>query len=489
MSSDGFDRELGAWLEAEAPPLAPDGLHQATITLVRSTRQVPRWIANLRAATSGVWARQTRPFGRTAFSVLVIVGLLLALAFAAISLGNRTPVFANGLIAFSAWDEPPSNDSIADRDIYLVDLGVPARRIIGSETDGLDQVCPAVSPDGRHLAFGQGRLVTPLPRETWRDATLEVVELDAGGDPTPSRSLEVGAFPLPCPVWSPDGQRLAFSVPLTSPINPTRSSTGSAVWIVTLADGQVTVVPDMLAIDLDWSPDGGQLAIASGREAGNGREMQQDSLIHLYSVASGSMRSLPETLGVAQFSWSPHGPKIAFDATGDPRLRVIDVDTGRIETLASGFRAWNGPQPAWSPTADRIAYLRNPDCSECSEVVLVDPRSEQEGAAPEAVLTTPGDLTRPGGMEELSATDRTRFWSAYRISWSPDGAYVLYHAERAVESVFRFALVAVPVDPDKPPVVLVDDVADDMWISAIDSDSYVPIQAWGRRPSEVPNGR
>ena len=115
---------------------------------------------------------------------------------------------------------------------------------------------PAFSPDGRRLAYG--RLGGP-------SVALAVADVDADGRTSDPVIIEVGdGLPPPCPLWSPDGSQIAFGVARTSPINTTTSAAGSEVWIVTLSDNSVTVLPDLLATDLEWSPDGSLLAIASG---------------------------------------------------------------------------------------------------------------------------------------------------------------------------------------------------------------------------------
>ena len=74
-----------------------------------------------------------------AVTALLLVGMLAGLAAS----GSRVRPSSDGWVAFAQ-----SSDRSGGHDIYLVREGQPARRIIGSDSDGLDQVCPAFSPDG-----------------------------------------------------------------------------------------------------------------------------------------------------------------------------------------------------------------------------------------------------------------------------------------------------------------------------------------------------
>ena len=111
------------------------------------------------------------------------------------------------------------------------------------------------APDGRSLAYGsvQGVVGTRVDfeqRGPYRNAALVVADVADDGTTADRLTVDVGdGMPPPCPVWAPDGERVAFGVPRTSPINPTRSGKGSEVWIVRLVDRHVTVIPDLLATD------------------------------------------------------------------------------------------------------------------------------------------------------------------------------------------------------------------------------------------------
>src|SRR5579863_2066850 len=114
---------------------------------------------------------------------------------------------------------------------------------------------PQLSADGRHLAYVRRR----LDRDT--DGVAEeiiVTDLRAGTE----RRLSPGGHRAWRPQWSPDG-RLAFLCD---------ASGTSQLWLWAAGDqpaAQLTDGTDQV-VDLDWSPDGRQVAITRARQANPG---------------------------------------------------------------------------------------------------------------------------------------------------------------------------------------------------------------------------
>jgi Tol biopolymer transport system component len=220
------------------------------------------------------------------------------------------------------------------------------------------------------------------------------------------------------------------------------------VWIVPTDNQPPTVLenaylaqypyPSNLWSDIEWSPDGTELAIP------------QPAGIRLYSLADGVSRILEGTEGARHVSWSPEGTRIAYESrfgsSGSPTsLRVTEVDGTGVSTLATDYDSPSGTGPVWSPTGDQIVYQRDcygsegEDCPYDHEVILITP----EGG--EVVLP---DLRLPGD---------DRIWLPSRVTWSPDGNHLLYLAlvdEPDEEMRYPQALMARPIDPESPPVLL-----------------------------------
>jgi WD40 repeat protein len=468
------------------------------LRLERALSQGPpfatRYVPSPLALNDKSIARRPASVGRLvliiAVTALLLVGMLAGLA-ALGAFQNDDRGAPNGWVAFPVWDGDAAQGPV-DRDIYIVRQDQAPHRIIGTDSDNLDQICPAFSPDGRRLAYGQaegepadfevgpsGEPITHDP--TYRRAALVVVELDAAGNAYDSQTIEVGgSFPPPCATWSADGRRLAFGVSMTSWNNPQRSDAGSEVWIATVDGAEIEVVSDLFATDLEWSPDGSTLAIAShraGQSLGNGA-------VDLYSVASGDLRTLVGPSGVSRLSWSPDGRRIAYQR-GSPgsgqEIRVAEVDGSAEYLLASGFRTDHGIGPAWSPTGEWIVYqpicdrsptLPNAPCREESDVVLIPANGEFEGRTPgDGELVIP-PLALPGDGASVLR-------SPFRVTWSPDGKELLYLTFGGP------TLIAVPIDSSSLPAVLYDS-DDQRSISVYDGDGLLPTQAWGSRSQGQP---
>jgi Tol biopolymer transport system component len=219
----------------------------------------------------------------------------------------------------------------------------------------------AVSPDGRTIAFGTSS----------SEYDLVEVPIDGGG----FKTLLETARNEQEPTWSPDGGYFAYV---------TDKSGNSQIWKRSL-DGRTVNGPLVTERDFPgertflfsapvFSPDGER--IAYDRQAAYNR-------IYVSPVAGGQPVQLTtEELFQSSPTWAPDANSIAFVTVHDGRWALQRVDVGSktsVVKLRDGVVPYSAPQ--WSPKGNWIAVLStNPN-----GLVVVSPKPN--GGTPEVILS------------------------------------------------------------------------------------------------------
>ncbi len=239
---------------------------------------------------------------------------------------------------YEIWSVRPDGS-----DLRRIDPGCPPGVTAG-------QICeataPAWSPDGRRIAFGNpyGGL-EQIAGETLIDYfAIAVVNADGSGRVQLTHPKK-HQFEDNQPVWSPDGNRIAFRR-----WNGTAAPRGrGAVFVLELASGEAKRVTPW-ALDAgdhpDWSPDSSRILF---------RSKADDFFGDLYTVrpdGTGLTRltRFNSKLKVLSSSFSPDGRWIVFARTGRaglPDLWVMRSDGTKIRQLTRTAK-WDS-HPDWGP--------------------------------------------------------------------------------------------------------------------------------------------
>jgi TolB protein len=269
-------------------------------------------------------------------------------------------------IAYTTWtNEGGVSQNIQNRDqsaaIWTMNPDGSDRRLVFERLP--DQAwIPAWSPDGQWIAFTLSPQSAPAaaagpqanvepgqvgPPSTSLGASIWIARPDG----SESRRLSPEGTDAISPVWSPDGQSIAFAIGA--------GITGTDIRIAPLTENGISdgisVAEDAGANDWgpSWSPDGSRVLFVSNRTGND----------EICSVAVEEVATLVQLTDDGGADWvpvySPDGARIAFvsDRTGEPEVWTMAPDGSDPVNLTNHPRHFDGQwSVSWSPDGSRIAY-------------------------------------------------------------------------------------------------------------------------------------
>jgi Tol biopolymer transport system component len=248
---------------------------------------------------------------------------------------------------------------------------------------------PAVSPDGRRIAFVAGR-----GDSIWQ---VCVVNADGSGSVRLTSSRESKYMPS----WSADGRWVLY-----------QSDRGDTFTLsaVPRKGGATKVIASMDAKTMVLSHDGRRLAYPVGTWTRN--------RIWVSALDGGGARAITDsTAGYFNLAWSPDDTRIAVtrsDSTGAMQVWVMNADGGGARALTRFTPGEARPQwPAWSRDGRKVAiqaglYDRNAPGKSTAHIWVLD--------------VTSGAATRLAPHDE-PRLDETP-------SWFPDGKRLAFQSDR-----------------------------------------------------------
>jgi TolB protein len=288
-------------------------------------------------------------------AVLLVLGLWLILSTGAIVIARRGP-------APSGWITFISYRSGSLFDVYRMRPDGSAKQILISKIPNMKVV---LSPDGEWFVYA-GPTLSDDPLDQQTDIYRMRIDGSDMQQLTNSSTTDNG------PVWSPDGQWIAF-------------------W--SMRDGNIEVYrmradgsnEQRLTFDQSWdqpsswSPDGKWILFSSDR----------GTRIDIYKVrADGSevQRLIGEQSTTnTNAMWSPDGQWISFSSDRDGRVNLYRMrpDGSDVQRLTNGFSSTN---PSWSADSRWIAFMSNSVNSSTSDIY----RMRADGSDVQKLTNHPG---------------------------------------------------------------------------------------------------
>ncbi len=320
-------------------------------------------IPSLRAMTENMNRYFPYRYGQAFWSYIgstygdtVIMPLFKATAMYGYEMGIRRVFGYDAQTLSNLWKNSMEN---AYRSLPIDTAAKPVgRSIINTGNSGRMNVSPAISPDGKHIAF--------LSEKSLFSIDLFLADAETGGNirklssKLTNEDIDEYSFIESSGAFSPDSRKFAFSV---------FSRGKNRLMIVDVQTGKQLMLEAMGDIsefaNIAWSPDGETVAF-SGLKNGY-------SDIYLYNVATKVLTQLIDD-GYSDYqpAFSRDGKKIVFSTDrvslqSDSRsvdipmnIAVVDIETKAITNI-DVFQGANNLNPQFSADDNQIYFLSNSD--------------------------------------------------------------------------------------------------------------------------------
>ena len=274
--------------------------------------------------------------------------------------------------------------------LYLLSVETGERRRLTSPpVQSRGDLSPAISPDGRQLAF------TRSSNSAWRDIFLLSLSSDLAPTEEPRQLTNLHRI-IDTVAWTPNGQELFFSA--------AASLAGARFLLRIRTDPGVRATPRETGVEgvhPAISPNGAQLAYSQ-------QNIEQTSIWRLRpndsrkDQPSQANRLLSSTRRDFTADLSPDGKHLVFSSarTGLTDVWMSNADGSEMQRLTS----FGASTPRWSPDGRRVVFESTADGQ--SEIYAFEVSSKKA----QRLTFDPGADVRP--------------------SWSRDGRYIYFSSNR-----------------------------------------------------------
>ncbi len=271
-------------------------------------------------------------------------------------------------------------------------------RRYGGKIELLRRVAHQLADDlVRHYTGRPGIAMTRISFVSGYQGNKEIYLMDYDGRRirrlTTSRTINLS------PVWSPDGNELAYvSWRGRQPGVYVMSNEGELGVLKTIG-GELSAAPD-------WAPDGQRLAYTS--------DVDGNSEIYVLDRRTSRNRRLTHNRAIDTApAFSPNGREIAFtsDRSGSPQIYLMDAEGLNVRRMS-----WKGSyndSPAWAPRGDSLAYASRIEGR--FQIVTLDLASGRVTRLTWDLGNHENPRWSPDGRHLVFASDRTGSYDIYTV--------------------------------------------------------------------------
>lgn len=216
------------------------------------------------------------------------------------------------------------------------------------------------SPDSRRIAYCSKKDGAP---------NLWIVAADGSSETKVSANTD-SSVNFSCPIWSPDGKRLACLTNTSE--HPPEGKQSWSLWVTDFATSGFIFRTESIMRVLGWTALSNEFAVATVANQGANRAAPAEITVSRITIADHSVQEIAriQSAYFPNFHLSPDGRNIAYVAVDDGKdnIWVLPVNGGESRKLSSNPEAktyYAGL--AWSPDGKRLYYAKQ----ECWNLIML----------------------------------------------------------------------------------------------------------------------